>query len=155
MGAFGTLSETGAFRQELDDLTGQVKLAESDLEATRERSAWADRMVKKNLMAPAQAQAERSKMESSYEKLRSLQAKRNQLLTYDRRQRVTDLKSSSSRPAGRSTWSRTWPSRRSSRAETEKRSKRSVYVQEKEKLHDISEQIKECKLYAAQDGMIV
>src|SRR5262245_18637833 len=39
-----SLSEAGTFRQKLDDLTGQVRLAESDVEQNRERAAWADRM---------------------------------------------------------------------------------------------------------------
>ncbi len=75
-GGPASLSEAGTYRQKLDDLTGQVKLAEGDLEQYRERSAWADRMVKLSYMSAAQAQAERSKMDSQLEKLRSLQAQR-------------------------------------------------------------------------------
>ncbi len=90
-GGPAALSEAGTFRQKLDDLTGQVKLAESDLEQYRERSAWADRMVKLSYMSSAQAQAERSKMDSQVEKLRSLQAQRTQLIASTRNQELTNL----------------------------------------------------------------
>ena len=41
-----TLVERGDYQQAVDDLTGQLQLAETDLEQNRERSPWADRMVK-------------------------------------------------------------------------------------------------------------
>ena len=40
-----TLAEKGEFRMKLDDVSAQLKLAESDLEAYRDRSAWAERSV--------------------------------------------------------------------------------------------------------------
>jgi multidrug efflux pump subunit AcrA (membrane-fusion protein) len=85
------LSEAGTFRQKLDDLTGQVRLAESDVGQNRERADWADRMVKLSYMSSAQAAAERARLDSSLEKLRSLQAQRVQLITSDRDQTLTKL----------------------------------------------------------------
>ena len=75
----------------MDDQTGQVKLAESTVEQNRERAAWADRMVKLSYMSAAQAQAERSRLDSSVEDLRSKRAKLAQLLTSDRDQNLTKL----------------------------------------------------------------
>ena len=154
-GAPATLTETGAFRQELDDLTGQVRLAESDVEQNRERSAWADRMVKQKYMSSAQAQAERSKLDSSTEKLRSLQAKRTQLMTYDRRQKLTDLRSKFDIAKRTYQLEKDTFVSKEAQAGAEKRTRNSVYLQEVEKLHDLTEQIKECKVYAPQEGMIV
>ena len=155
IGGLGTLAETGAYRQELDDLTGQVRLAESDLEANRERSAWAQRMVKQKYMSAAQAQAEQSKYESSLEKLRSLQAKRTQLMTYDRRQKLTDLRSKLDTAQRTFLLEKNLAVSKEEQARTEKGTKRSIFRQEKEKLKDIEDQIKECKVYAPQEGMIV
>jgi multidrug efflux pump subunit AcrA (membrane-fusion protein) len=84
-----TLAEAGTYRQAVDDQTGQVKLAESDLEGYRERAAWADRMVKLTYMSAAQAQAERSKLESAVESLRSKRAKLTQMLVSDRERDLT------------------------------------------------------------------
>src|SRR5262245_35711982 len=76
-----SLSENGAFKQELDDLTGQISLAQSTVEQNRERSEWAARMVKLSYMSAAQAQAEKSRLDSSIEDLRSKTAKKALLLS--------------------------------------------------------------------------
>lgn len=90
-GGAAALAEAGTFRQSVDDLTGQLRLSESQVEQNRERSAWADRMVKLSYMSAAQADAERSRLESSVETARSLRAKRTQLLNSDRDQTLTKL----------------------------------------------------------------
>src|SRR5262249_37227761 len=54
----------GDYPQALKDVNGRIKTAESDLEQQRDRSAWAQRMVKKGYQTVSQAQAEQSKMES-------------------------------------------------------------------------------------------
>jgi multidrug efflux pump subunit AcrA (membrane-fusion protein) len=90
-GGPAALSEAGTFRQSVDDLSGQVKLAESTVEQNRERAAWADRMVKLSYMGAAQAQSDRSKLDASIEDLRSKRAKLAQLLTSDRDQNLTKL----------------------------------------------------------------
>ncbi len=85
------LAEGGTFRQSVDDLSGQVRLAESTVEQNRDRASWADRMVKLSYLSPAQAQAEKSRLDSSVETLRSLKAKLRQLLESDRDQTLTNL----------------------------------------------------------------
>ena len=143
-GVPATLVEGGSYQQELDDLTGQISLEKSNLEQYSERAAWADRMVKLTYMAPAQAQAEKSKLDSSVEKLRSLEAKRSLLISHDRLQRITDLTSK----------------RDTARLKAEaleyqyriaKQTATDVYLQEKEKLDDIRRQRAECKIHAPDD----
>ena len=60
-GAPATLVERGEYRQTLDDLSGQLKLAQSDLEAYRDRAAWAERSVRLGYLTPSQAKVEQSK----------------------------------------------------------------------------------------------
>ncbi|QJW93631.1 hypothetical protein FTUN_1139 [Frigoriglobus tundricola] len=83
--------EAGTFRQSVDNKSGAVKLAESDVEQYRERAAWAERMVKLSYMSAAQAQAEKSKLDSAVETLRSKRAELSQLLASDREQQLTKL----------------------------------------------------------------
>jgi multidrug efflux pump subunit AcrA (membrane-fusion protein) len=90
-GGAAALAEAGTFRQSVDDLSGQVRLADSEVEQNRDRASWADRMVKLSYLSPAQAQAEKSRLDSSVEKLRSLKAKLRQLLESDRDQTLTNL----------------------------------------------------------------
>jgi multidrug efflux pump subunit AcrA (membrane-fusion protein) len=154
-GAVATLSENGAFQQQLDDLTGKVRLEESNVEQNRERAAWAERMVKQRYMSPAQAQAERSRLESSMENLRNLQAQRNILINYERRKMLADLMSKVENAQLALDQAKLTANAEDVQYDTERSSKRSIYFQELEKLREIEDQIKECRLYSPQDGMVV
>ena len=158
-GGPAALAEAGTFRQSVDDLTGQLRLAESEVEQNRERAGWADRMVKLSYMSAAQAQADRSRLDSSVEKARSLRAKLTQLVTSDRDQNLTNL-----------ILARDIAQLGVERAELEAEAKlvqfaadkqkfNSIYVQEDEKLRDIALQRAECKIVAPEtiepDSMVV
>jgi len=154
-----SLSESGTFRQSADDLNGQVRLAEAEVQQNAERSAWADRMVKLNYMAAAQAQSERSKLEASQEKARSLKAKLNQLLTSDRDQTLTNL--ILARDQALLTVDKVKLEAEANLVKfiAEKQRATSEYVQQDEKLHDIIQQRGECKIVAPDtiepDSMVV
>jgi multidrug efflux pump subunit AcrA (membrane-fusion protein) len=142
------LTEGGSFRQELDDLTGQISLAQSEVEQNSERAAWADRMVKLTYMSPAQAQAERSRLDSSQEKLRSLKDKKRLLMSHDRRQRLTTL--TSTRDNARRALDEAILQAEANEIQfrIEKETKIAIFEQAKDTLEDIKKQRKECKIYA-------
>lgn len=154
-----SLSEAGTFRQKLDDLTGSVRLAESDVEQYRERAAWADRMVKLSYMSAAQAQSEKSKLDSAVEKFRSLQAQRTQLINSERDQTLTKLVLA--RDIAQITLDQVNLSAEANlaKAMAEKQRATSEYVQQDEKLHDIGQQRAECRITAPDniepDSMVV
>jgi multidrug efflux pump subunit AcrA (membrane-fusion protein) len=147
-GGMSTLTEAGSFQQEVDNVTGEVRQYESDVEQNRERFGWAERMVKSSYMSPAQAQAERSRLDSSIEKLRSSKAKLAQLLTYDRKQRLTDLTSKRDNAQRALEQAELEADAKLEQARTEKQTKTSIYLQEEEKLRDIIKQRNECKIVA-------
>jgi HlyD family secretion protein len=152
------LTENGAFRQELDDLTGQISLAKSTVEQNRERSAWADRMVKLSYMSAAQAQAEKSRLDSSVETLRSLESKKALLISHDRRQRITTLTSARDNARRALEQARLEAEANEVKARTTKETQTSIYLQAYENLEDIKRQRKECKITAPddiQDGSMV
>lgn len=155
IGAVAALAEAGDYQQKLDDFTGQVRLAESDVEQNRERSAWAERMVKMRYMSPAQAQAERSKLESSIEKLRSLQSQRSILIQYERKKLLSDFKSKVENAQRALDKERLAAGAKEIQFDIDRRTKTSVYFQEVEKLREIEDQVAECRIYAPQDGMVV
>lgn len=150
-GGPAALSEGGTYRQKLDDLTGQVKLAESDLEQYRERAAWADRMVKLSYMSSAQAQAERSKLESQVEKLRSLQAQRTQLVASTRDQELTKLVLTSDLAQIKLERSVLEAESKLVQYAAEKQKCTSIYIQADETLREIALQRAECKITAPSD----
>ena len=145
------LAEGGSYRQELDDLSGQISLAQSTVEQSRERSAWAERMVKLSYMSPAQAQAERSRLDSSLEDLRSKMAKKALLISHDRRQRVTDL--TSKRDNARRDLDKAFLEADATAIQfrIEMQTKTSIYNKQVDKLDDIQKQRRECKITAPDD----
>ncbi len=155
VGVAGALTEGGDYKRQVDDATGKVRLAESDVEQSRERSAWADRMVKMKYMSPAQAQAERSKLESNMENLRSLQAVRTLLLDHDRQNLLDTLRSAVDNAQKLLDQRKLEALTKVAQADSDRRSKTSVLNQEQEKLKDFEDQIKECRIHAPQEGMVV
>lgn len=138
------LTESGLYRQELEDLSGQISLAQSEASQNKERAAWADRMVILTYMSPAQALAEKSRYESSAEKLRSLQSKRDLMQKFDRTQRVTDL--TSKRDIARLEFEAL-----EIKFRTDKEAANDVYQQELDRLKEIQRQRAACKIVAPAD----
>jgi multidrug efflux pump subunit AcrA (membrane-fusion protein) len=154
-GAPFLLAEGGEFRQKVDDLTGKVRLEESNVEQYQERTAWADRMAKQKYLSDAQAQAERSKLESARENLRSLQKQLDILQTYDRRKTLADLRSKVENAGRVVAQKRLEAEGKQVQADITRKTETSVYLQEMEKLKEIEDQLRECRIYAPQRGMVV
>lgn len=147
-GGIASLAEAGAYQQQLDDLTGKVRLAEADVESYRERSAWAERMVKLSYMSAAQAQAEKTKLDSAVENLRNLTAQRSQHIIYTRKQQLTDF--TSKRDNAQLAYERAILEADANLAKVlaERQRATSEYVQQVDKLRDIRQQRAECKINA-------
>jgi HlyD family secretion protein len=150
-GILTSLAEGGTYKQELDDLNGQISLAQSVVEQNRERAMWAERMVKLSYMSAAQAQAERSKLDSSMEDLRSKQVKRALLVSHDRRQRVTDLTNKRDNARNAYDQAKLEAEALEIQKRTDKETTNSVYESEKENLDDIKRQRAECRIHAPMD----
>lgn len=154
-GGTGSLAERGEYRQKYDDVSGRLKLAESDLEAYRDRFAWAARSVKLGYLTASQAKVEQSKYAGATDNLEKLQKEKYILETFLRQRELTDLISKLEvARIGLERVNRQDIAKRS-QADSVRRTARSVYLQELEKLKDNEDQIRECKLHSPQDGMVV
>jgi HlyD family secretion protein len=143
-----SLSENGSYRQTFDDLNGKITNALSDLEQNRERAAWSERMVKQAYMSPAQAEADKSRLESSMESLRSLRAQKALMINYDRRQQIADL--TSKRDNAKRELDKIDLTAKALEVQTliTHRTNKSIYVKERDKLDDIIRQREECQIFA-------
>lgn len=155
IGAPGLLVERGEYRQKFDDVSGRLKLAESDLEAYRDRSAWAERSVKLGYLTPSQAKVEQSKLASALDNVGKLQTEKYILENFLRKRDLTDLVSKLE--VARLDLDRAVRQARAKevQAESTRRTAYSVYQQEDEKLRDVEQQIRQCKIYSPQDGLVV
>ncbi len=150
-----TLVEKGEYRMKFDDVSGRLKLAESDLEAYRDRSSWAERSVKLGYLTPSQAKVERSKLESANDSLGKLSAEKYALENFTRTREVTDL--SSKVDVARAGYEQAILQARAKliQMESEVETTNSVLQQELDKLREIKEQLYACKIVSPQTGMVV
>ncbi len=153
--SLGAIEEKGEFRMKLDDTNAQLKLAESDLEAYRERSAWADRSVRSGYLTASQSKVEQSKYASAFDKLEKLRKEKFALENYTRPRELTDLQSKVKVASAAYEQSNLQSHSKTIQAESETSTTNSVYLQEVDKLGEIREQLRQCKLVAPQDGMVV
>ncbi len=154
-GPLGMLVERGEFRQKFDDVSGRLKLAESDLEAYKDRSAWAERAVRLKYITPSQAKVEQSKLAGAQDGLAKLVMEKNILENFLRQRESTDLLSKLEVAKIGLDKAQRQAHAKEVQAEASRKTKYSVYNQELEKLHDIEEQIRETKIVSPQDGMAV
>lgn len=154
-GMITTVTERGEFRKNLDDVSAQLKQAQSDLESFQDLVAWSQRAVKQNYITPAQSKANESKMEAAKNKMDNLTKQKFLLETFNRKKELTDLRNKVDVAKMNLEKDQRQAESKEVQAESTRKTANSVYQQEVEKLRDIEEQIRECKLIAPQDGMVV
>ena len=154
-GAIATLLEKGEYRKNLDDVSAQLKQAQSDYESYLDRVAWANRAMKQKYITPSQAKAEESKLDAAKDKVSQLSKQKFLLQNFLRKKDLADLKNKVD--VGRMNLDKEARQAESKEVQADSTRKTcfSVYQQELEKLRDIEEQIRECKLNSPQDGMVV
>jgi HlyD family secretion protein len=134
----------GDFPQSLHDLEGQIQTAESAVLQQEDRTSWAARMVKKKYMTASQEEAEQATLIGDKLSLQKLQEQKKVLLDY------TD-------PVNRQTYDNAIKQakvdERTAYAKME--SARAVYQQQDALYNDLLDQIKQCKVYAQNEGIVV
>jgi multidrug efflux pump subunit AcrA (membrane-fusion protein) len=150
--------QEGDFPQALKDIEGRISSAQSDVEMQRDRSAWAQRMVKKGYYTVSQAQAEQSKLES-YELVLRRYMEEKRVLTdpeYGLKKRTeTDLTSKVALRERELARIHAQALAKEVQARTDRDTKKSLYLQALAQYEDIEAEIKKCKIYAPQAGLVV
>ncbi len=147
-GILSSLTENGSYRQSLDDWTGKITQSLSDVEQNRERSAWSERMVKQAYMSPAQAEADKSRLESSLETLRSQRASKALLMNYDRRLQIANLTSTRDNAKRALDQANLKASALAVQTLTAFKTAQAIYIKELDKLVDLKQQRAECQINA-------
>jgi multidrug efflux pump subunit AcrA (membrane-fusion protein) len=150
--------QKGDFPQSLKDVEGRIKVAESDLEQQRDRSAWAQRMLKKGYYTVSQADAEQSKLQSLDLNLSKVAEEKRVLVDPDyglKKRNETDYKNKLA--VAKDDLDRAEAQARANevKARTDRDTKKSVLDQETAKQKDLQDEIKKCKINAPQDGLVV
>lgn len=145
----------GDYEQQRKDWLGKIKIAQSNLDMWRERTSWSDRMFKIGYYTGSQAQAERAKMESSEIELRRLQEELNLLDRFTRDRFLTDLRSKVELAKQTHIREQKTANSNTKKAYTDREAKRRIHDNEADKLRDLQEEIRKCKIISPQEGMVV
>ena len=145
----------GVFHKSLNDLVGQTELAKADVEMWNDRLAYSRRMELKGYLSPAQVQADESRLVGAKESLKKLQTDKLLLQRFDSQVLVKTAAAAVQEAWRAFDRAVSEATANEVQKEAERKTKRSVYLQEEEKLREIEEQIRECKIHAPQDGMVV
>ncbi len=154
-GAAFTTIERGEYRMKLDDVSARLKLADSDLQAYADRSAWAERSVKLKYMTPSQAKVEQSKYDSQKDAVAKLVAEKFAHENFTRARELTDL--TSKVEVARAAYKTAYETGEAKVVllNDELKTTQLVLDQEDGKKREIEEQLAFCKIVAPQDGMVV
>lgn len=145
----------GEYQQQLDDVRGRIKQAQSDLEMWKERASWSERMVQKKYMSSSQAEAEVSKLKSAELALDKVVAEERVLTVFTKERTETDLKSKVDEAKRALDRVVTQNKAKLNTALSDLKTKTGVLNQEEEKLKDLQEQITACVIVAPKEGMSV
>jgi multidrug resistance efflux pump len=150
--------QEGDYPQALKDVEGRIKTSESDVEQQRDRSSWAARMVKKGYQTVSQAQAEQSKLESleiAKEKVKEELRVLTDPVFGLKKRTETDLANKMAVAEKTLLNVKLAANAKEVKDRTDRDTKRSIWEQEKTHYQEILDEIKKCKIYAPQDGMVV
>jgi HlyD family secretion protein len=147
--------KSGDYLGLLKDNLGQIETAQSDLSQEEDREAWAYRMVKKGYQTLSQAQAETSRKESYQLTLNKQTLNLDVLVKYTKIQTLTQTLTDLEEAQRALERTKSQAKSKEIKDRTDREAKKSVWEQESSHHNDILDEIKKCKVYAPQDGMVV
>jgi HlyD family secretion protein len=145
----------GDYQQQVKQLEGQIKTAESDLEDWKDRSAWSARMVKKGLMSKVTADADASHREASQITLDNYKEQLRVLNQYTKKASEQDLKAKLEEARRSLDRVKLQAVAKLEQAKANRKTCQSVYDLELARKQDIENEIAKCTILAPQDGLVV
>jgi multidrug resistance efflux pump len=145
----------GEFQQQLDDVNGRIELAEAEHEQWKDKAAYSQRMVIKGYITQSQAQADESRLNGATESLKKLRTEKRLLQTFVAQKTVSNYCSLLKEAEVTLLSARISAEAKLRQTKSDLDARKETLAQEKSKLDDIVEQIKKCKIYAPQKGLVV
>jgi HlyD family secretion protein len=127
----------GVFKQELETVKGEIALAESERKRAEDRLEWSNRMYGKGYVSLAQNIADKVGLQQKIFVFEQAQTKLNVLLKYTKEKTIKELESDVEK------------------ARSDELAKEQTWDLEKKKQAKLERQIKNCQLFAPNDGLVV
>jgi HlyD family secretion protein len=145
----------GDIEQKRKDVLGRISLAESELAQWRDRFSWTMRMVKLGYMSVSQAQSDESRLRSAQIALEKLLEEKRVLEEYEFQRGLIDYQNKLAQAKAALAVVRTQAEAKAAQAEATYKSRLSIYEQELRKLEELAEDIRNCTIYAPNDGLVI
>lgn len=145
----------GDIEQKRKDVLGRISIAESELAQWRDRYSWTMRMVKLGYVSVSQAQADEARLRSAQINLEKLLEEKRVLDEYEYRRGLIDYQNKLAQAKATLAMVKTQTEARAAQAEATYKSRLSIYEQELRKLEELAEDIRNCVIYAPNDGLVI
>jgi HlyD family secretion protein len=129
--------EEGIYKQELETVLGEIALAEAEQRRAEDRIVWSDRMFVKGYVSKAVNIADHVSLKQKVFTFEQALTKKNVLLEYTKKKTVKELQSEVEK------------------AKSDELAKQQTWELEKDKEAKLEKQIRNCKLFAPGDGIVV
>jgi multidrug resistance efflux pump len=149
------LYQSGDYLAALKDILGQIENAQSDLSQQEDREAWSYRMMKKGYQTASQAQAETSRKESFQLAVNKANLQLDVLVKYSKISLLTGYITVMDEAERNLERTKAQAKSKEVQAATDRSAKKSIWEQAQTAYSDIEAEIKKCKIFAPQDGMVV
>jgi HlyD family secretion protein len=145
----------GDYAQLRQDVESRRKMAEADVEAERERTAWSQRMLRKGFAAVTQVQSDQNRLHALEFDLVRIREEERVLEDFTHQRTLTELEAGVLKARADLERVKHQNLARLTQAHSDRRAKRSVLEVEERRYRFIEEQIAACTLRAPQDGLVV
>ncbi|MHC5540060.1 efflux RND transporter periplasmic adaptor subunit, partial [Singulisphaera rosea] len=129
--------EEGLFKQELQSVLGEITLAEAERNRAQDRLEWSNRMTQKKYISIAQNIADKVSLQQKNFALEQAQTKKLVLEKFTKDKTIKELRSDVEK------------------AKSDELAKQQTWDLEQKKQAKLEKQIKNCNLYAPNDGLVV
>jgi multidrug resistance efflux pump len=137
------------------DVEGRLAQAQSDMEMSRERVSWAERMLRKGFSTFNQVRSEHSQLQSCEVALDKVSEEKRVLEQFARKRTQTELEANLAEARRAVERVKHVAQAKEVQAESERLTKLSIYEREKHRYRDLEEQIGDCTLRSPGDGIVV
>ena len=127
----------GIYKQEFETVQGEIALADAERKRAEDRIVWSDRMYEKGYVSKAQNIADKVSLQQKVFAFEQAQTKKAVLEKYTRDKTIKELQSEVEK------------------AKSDELAKQQTWELEKDKEAKLEKQIKNCKLFAPGDGIVV
>ena len=127
----------GIYKQEFETVQGEIALADAERKRAEDRIVWSDRMFEKGYVSKAQNIADKVSLQQKVFAFEQAQTKKTVLEKYTRDKTIKELQSEVEK------------------AKSDELAKQQTWELEKDKEAKLEKQIKNCKLFAPGDGIVV